>query len=117
MSELPPLNGQSVRFTLPNGKQIPFRVTETVPVGTDLYAVLEEEGGSGQLIVALVIGSGEELSFMVVQDEEMITAVFEQVTARAISRLMENTPEEDPGEDPDGDDDACDDDCVCHGEE
>lgn len=87
------LLGQRVSFRLADNSMMDFRVSGTVDYDGDTYALLEEEGGD-QLLIALIADQADGVSFMPVQEAELINAVCEQYTADSIrSALDQDLPD------------------------
>lgn len=90
------LIGAPVALQAPDGREFRFHVAALVPYGGDTYAVLEEDGGEGQMLVTAIEMTDDHIPAFVVQGEEdIITGVMEKLVARSIARAMENDPTED----------------------
>ena len=84
------LIGAPVALQAPDGRVFRFQVAALVPFRNDTYAVLEEEGNMGQMLVTLVeVGEDHIPSFLVQGDEEIITGVMETLVARSIAHSLE----------------------------
>lgn len=100
------LIGALVELTAPDERVFRFRVVSLVPYAGETYAVLEHEGADGQLLVTHV--EPDEAGtpvFVVVGEEDIISAVLEKQVAQTIAQAMERVPEQD--EDSDGEEHAC----------
>lgn len=83
------LIGQQVALEAPDGTRFYFRVECLIPYAAHTYAVLAQEEEDGQMLVTDVEENGEEISFAVVTEEDIITAVMEKLVARSIAKGME----------------------------
>lgn len=97
------LIGQQVALEAPDGTRFYFRVECLIPYAAHTYAVLAQEEEDGQMLVTDVEENGEEISFAVVTEEDIITAVMEKLVARSIAKGMEacedaDAPVEEPEE-------------------
>ncbi len=84
------LIGAQVALRTPDGATLMFRIASLVPYEDETYAVLEEDRENGMLLVTHVEEENGEPAFVVVGDEEIISAVLEKQVARAIARAMES---------------------------
>lgn len=90
------LIGERVALETPEGDTLYFRVAALVPYAGQTYAVLEEEQGNDQLLITALEPMDDGLfQFVVMDEEDIITAVIEKFVARNISLAMEGLPEED----------------------
>ncbi|MBO2516692.1 MAG: hypothetical protein CW338_05335 [Clostridiales bacterium] len=99
------MSDRFVSFPLMDGSEMVFRVAGIVDLEDEDYAILEQTGENGSLLVAKVIDDRGTPSFMPVQDEGVINAVMEKFAAQSIYSMMENASLEED------DDDDCD--CGC----
>ena len=94
------LIGAQVALSAPDGSIYRFRVQSFVPYAGETYAVLEHEGGDGQLLVTHVEMENEAPAFVVVGEDDIITGVMEKLVARSIAKALEESGEEDEDEVP-----------------
>lgn len=100
------LIGAPVELTAPDGRVFRFRVVSLAPYAGETYAVLEHEGADGQLLVTHIEMDEEGAPiFVVVGEEDIISAVLEKQVAQTIAQAMERMPEQD--EDGGGEEHAC----------
>lgn len=90
------LIGAPVALQAPDGRVFRFHVAALVPYAGETYAVLEEDGEQGQMLVTAVEISDDNIPAFVVQGEEdIITSVMEKLVARSIARAMEQEQAQD----------------------
>jgi len=87
--------GAQVELSAPDGRIFRFHVAALVPYAGETYAVLEHDGGDGELLVTHIEMENEQPVFVVVGEEDIITAVMEKQVADTIARAMANAQEED----------------------
>lgn len=89
------LIGAPVALYDPEGREYRFHVAALVPYEGETYAVLEEEGENGQMLVTVVEMTEDHIpSFVVQGEEEIITGVMETLVARSIQRAMKDGEED-----------------------
>ena len=94
------LIGAQVELTAPDGRIFRFRVSALTPYAGETYAVLEHAAGDGQLLVTHIETDADGAPvFVVVGEDDIISAVLEKQVAMAIAHAMENTPEMDQDDD------------------
>ncbi len=87
--------GAPVALQTPDGREFRFHVAALVPYGGDTYAVLEEDGEEGQMLVTAVEMTEDNIpSFVVQGEEDIITGVMEKLVARSIARELEGLEDE-----------------------
>lgn len=89
------LIGAQVELSAPDGRIFRFHVAAMVPYAGESYAVLEHDAEDGQLLVTHIEMEGDQPVFVVVGEEDIITAVMEKQVAETIARAMAEFPEED----------------------
>lgn len=90
------LIGAPVALMAPDGREFRFHVAALVPYAGETYAVLEQDGEDGQMLVTAVEMTEDHIpSFVVQGEEDIITGVMEKLVARSIARVMEQCEEED----------------------
>ena len=90
------LIGAQVELTAPDGRVFRFRVSALTPYAGETYAVLEEEKQDGQLLVTHVETDADGAPvFVVVGEEDIITAVLEKQVAETIMAALEMSGEVD----------------------
>ena len=90
------LIGAQVELTAPDGRVFRFRVSALTPYAGETYAVLEHDAGDGQLLVTHIETDADGAPvFVVVGEDDIISAVLEKQVAMAIAHAMENAPEVD----------------------
>lgn len=87
--------GAQVELSAPDGRIFRFHVAALVPYAGDTYAVLEHDAGDGQLLVTHIEMEQDQPVFVVVGEEDIITAVMEKQVADTIARAMAEAEEED----------------------
>ena len=87
--------GAQVELSAPDGRIFRFHVAALVPYAGDTYAVLEHDAGDGQLLVTHVETENDQPIFVVVGEEDIITAVMEKQVADTIARAMAQAEEQD----------------------
>lgn len=80
--------GAQVELSAPDGRIFRFHVAALVPYAGDTYAVLEHEAEDGQLLVTHIETENDQPVFVVVGEEDIITAVLEKQVADTIARAM-----------------------------
>ena len=90
--------GAQVELSAPDGRIFRFHVAALVPYAGETYAVLEHEAEDGALLVTHIEMENDQPVFVVVGEEDIITAVMEKQVADTIARAMANAPEEDEDE-------------------
>lgn len=88
------LNGALVELTAPDGTVYRFTYVATIPYAQEDYVVLmelEADGkGNDQLLITRLLDTPEgDLSFVVVEEEDIVTAVFEKYVAQSLSKVLE----------------------------
>lgn len=87
--------GAPVALQAPDGRMFRFHVAALVPYQEDTYAVLEEDGENGQMLVTLLEMTEDNIpAFLVQGDEDIITGVMETLVARSIARAMGDEEED-----------------------
>ncbi|MBQ4639426.1 MAG: hypothetical protein IJB69_02785 [Clostridia bacterium] len=90
------LIGAPVALQAPDGRVFRFHVAALVPYAGETYAVLEEDGEQGQMLVTAIEMTDDHIPAFVVQGEEdIITSVMEKLVARSIARAMEQEQAQD----------------------
>ncbi len=90
------LIGAPVALMAPDGREFRFHVAALVPYAGETYAVLEQDGEDGQMLVTAVEMTEDNIpSFVVQGEEDIITGVMEKLVARSIQRAMEQCEDED----------------------
>ena len=97
--------GAQVELSAPDGRIFRFHVAALVPYAGDTYAVLEHEAEDGQLLVTHIETENDQPVFVVVGEEDIITAVLEKQVADTIARAMAQLDVQDEA------DELCD--CSC----
>ena len=96
------LIGAQVELSAPDGRVFRFRVSALTPYAGETYAVLEHAAGDGQLLVTHIETDADGAPvFVVVGEDDIISAVLEKQVAMAIARAMENSPESDEDDEED----------------
>lgn len=86
------LIGAPVALMAPDGREFRFRVAALVPYAGETYAVLEQDGEEGQMLVTAVEMTEDPIpSFVVQGEEEIITGVMETLVARSIQRALDES--------------------------
>lgn len=83
------LIGERVALRQPEGGTLLFRISSLVPYREETYAVLEEDKEDGMLLITRVEEQEGAPNFVVVGEEEIISAVLEKQVARVIAKAME----------------------------
>ena len=89
------LIGAIVALSAPDGRIFRFHVAALTPYAGETYAVLEHDAQDGQLLVTKIEMEDDQPVFVVVGEEDIITAVMEKQVAETIARAMADMPEED----------------------
>ena len=90
------LIGAPVALQAPDGRVFRFHVAALVPYAGETYAVLEEDGEQGQMLVTAIEMTDDHIpSFVVQGEEDIITGVMEKLVARSIARAMEQEQAQD----------------------
>ncbi len=92
------LEGALVELTAPDGTVYKFQYAATIDYAQQDYVVLmemEQDGeGNDQLLITRLNETQEgELSFEVVQEDDIISAVFEKYVAQSLADAMEEGEE------------------------
>lgn len=87
------LSGAQVELTAPDGTVYRFTYAATIPYAQEDYVVLMElardDKGDEQLLITRLLETPEgDLSFVVVEEEDIITAVFEKYVAQSLADAM-----------------------------
>lgn len=91
------LIGARVELMTPEGEVYRFQVRSLQEYACETYAVLEEEGELGQLLVTHVETDADGAPvFVVVGEEDIITAVLEKQVADTIMRSLADAKDRDP---------------------
>lgn len=94
MNDHKQLQGRLVSFPLQDGSEITFVVNAVLPMDGADWAVLEEDGGMQQLLVAKLVDHEDVTSFMVTQDGDVIDRVMEAYAAIDILNMLSSMPED-----------------------
>lgn len=96
------LSDAVIELTAPNGTSYRFAYAATIPYAACDYVVLmelepDEKGEEQLLITRLETGDDGALSFVVVEEEDIVTAVFEKYVAQSFADAMAEVDEHDCG--------------------
>ena len=83
------LLGAPVELTAPDGRVFRFRVLSLVPYAGDTYAVLEYDQADGQLLVTHIEPHPDAPAFVVVTEDDIITAVLEKQVGQFVAQALE----------------------------
>lgn len=89
------LIGRQVILTAPDGLEFRFQVAALIPYAGQEYALLEHEGGEGQLVTHIETDAQQAPVFVAAAEEDIITAVMEKYLRQSVARSLENGPEKD----------------------
>ena len=93
------LLGAKVDLSTPDGQVLHFQVQSLVPYAGETYAVLAHLDGENELLVTHIeMNEDETPAFVVVGEDDIISAVMEKLVARTIARSMEDCADEDEPE-------------------
>ncbi len=89
------LIGQTVALSAPDGQEFRFRVVAMIPYAGKEYALLEHEGGEGQVVMHIETDADQAPVFVLATEEDIISAVTEKYLRQAVARSLADSSESD----------------------